>query len=392
MEFPIREILRSNMDRLTIPLPRSERHLVPLVGFGWSMILISLTLAGIGLVAVFSATVASGQPGRSLVLRQVTWCSMGLVLMAASLLFDYDVLRRWAGWLYVAVVGALIAAWVVGKIAGGSQRWLEIGFMRFQPSEFAKLALVVILARYFADRGGRGNPEPRELILPILLTALPVGLVLVQPDLGTAGVMLLISLSMIAFAGVGRRALWWGAAVTVGIGVLIFLVGDHLMMEYQKKRLMTFLNPGDDPLGAGYHILQSQIAIGSGGVLGKGFLQGTQNQLMFLPVKHTDFVFSILAEEWGFIGCIAVLGLYLALFLCGLGVVGKARDRFGALTAFGCTVMLFWHVTVNVGMVMGLLPVVGVPLSFLSYGGSSLLAAFLAVAIMVNISMRRFSY
>jgi rod shape determining protein RodA len=392
MEFPIREILRSNMDRLTIPLPRSERHLVPLVGFGWSMILISLTLAGIGLVAVFSATVASGQPGRSLVLRQVTWCSMGLVLMAASLLFDYDVLRRWAGWLYVAVVGALIAAWVVGKIAGGSQRWLEIGFMRFQPSEFAKLALVVILARYFADRGGRGNPEPRELILPILLTALPVGLVLVQPDLGTAGVMLLISLSMIAFAGVGRRALWWGAAVTVGIGVLIFLVGDHLMMEYQKKRLMTFLNPGDDPLGAGYHILQSQIAIGSGGVLGKGFLQGTQNQLMFLPVKHTDFVFSILAEEWGFIGCIAVLGLYLALFLCGLGVVGKARDRFGELTAFGCTVMLFWHVTVNVGMVMGLLPVVGVPLSFLSYGGSSLLAAFLAVAIMVNISMRRFSY
>ena len=380
------------MDRLTIPLPRSERHLVPLVGFGWSMILISLTLAGIGLVAVFSATVASGQPGRSLVLRQVTWCSMGLVLMAASLLFDYDVLRRWAGWLYVAVVGALIAAWVVGKIAGGSQRWLEIGFMRFQPSEFAKLALVVILARYFADRGGRGNPEPRELILPILLTALPVGLVLVQPDLGTAGVMLLISLSMIAFAGVGRRALWWGAAVTVGIGVLIFLVGDHLMMEYQKKRLMTFLNPGDDPLGAGYHILQSQIAIGSGGVLGKGFLQGTQNQLMFLPVKHTDFVFSILAEEWGFIGCIAVLGLYLALFLCGLGVVGKARDRFGALTAFGCTVMLFWHVTVNVGMVMWLLPVVGVPLSFLSYGGSSLLAAFLAVAIMVNISMRRFSY
>jgi len=380
------------MDRLTIPLHRSERHLVPLVGFEWSMILISLTLAGIGLVAVFSATVASGQPGRSLVLRQVTWCSMGLVLMAASLLFDYDVLRRWAGWLYVAVVGALIAAWVVGKIAGGSQRWLEIGFMRFQPSEFAKLALVVILARYFADRGGRGNPEPRELILPILLTALPVGLVLVQPDLGTAGVMLLISLSMIAFAGVGRRALWWGAAVTVGIGVLIFLVGDHLMMEYQKKRLMTFLNPGDDPLGAGYHILQSQIAIGSGGVLGKGFLQGTQNQLMFLPVKHTDFVFSILAEEWGFIGCIAVLGLYLALFLCGLGVVGKARDRFGALTAFGCTVMLFWHVTVNVGMVMGLLPVVGVPLSFLSYGGSSLLAAFLAVAIMVNISMRRFSY
>ena len=239
------------MDRLTIPLPRSERHLVPLVGFGWSMILISLTLAGIGLVAVFSATVASGQPGRSLVLRQVTWCSMGLVLMAASLLFDYDVLRRWAGWLYVAVVGALIAAWVVDKIAGGSQRWLEIGFMRFQPSEFAKLALVVILARYFADRGGRGNPEPRELILPILLTALPVGLVLVQPDLGTAGVMLFISLSMISFAGVGRRALWWGAAVTVGIGVLIFLVGDHLMMEYQKKRLMTFLNPGDDPLGAG---------------------------------------------------------------------------------------------------------------------------------------------
>ncbi len=380
------------MDWLTIPLPRSKRHLVPLVGFEWSMILISLVLAGIGLVVVYSATVASGQFGRSLVLRQMTWCSMGLVLTAAFLLFDYHVLQRWAVLLYVVVIGALVGAYVVGKIAGGSQRWLEIGFMRFQPSEFAKLALVIILARYFQDRAGRGNLEPSELIVPTLLTVLPVGLVLIQPDLGTAGVMLLISVSMIVFAGVGRRALWWGLAVTIGIGVLVFLVGDHLMMEYQKRRLLPYLNPGHDPLGAGYHILQSQIAIGSGGVLGKGFLQGTQNQLMFLPVKHTDFVFSILAEEWGFVGCMVVLGLYLALLLCGLGVAGKARDRFGALTAFGCTVMLFWHVTINVGMVMGLVPVVGVPLSFLSYGGSSLLAAFLAVSIMVNISMRRFSY
>lgn len=333
-----------------------------------------------------------GEAGRIFMIRQMTWCSFGLVLTAAFLLFDYRVLERWAVPFYVVMVVALIAVWALGKVTAGSRRWIEIGFMRFQPSEFAKLAVVVILAKYFQNKAGRGQPDFLDLAPPVLLAMLPVILVLIQPDLGTAVVIFLIALSMIVFAGVGRRVLLWSVGVVLGSIPILLLVGDRLLLPYQKQRLLTFLNPDYDPLGAGYHIIQSQIAIGSGGMFGQGFLKGTQNQLMFLPVKHTDFIFSILAEEWGFVGCVAVLLLFCVLFLRGIGVAGKARDDFGALVAFGCTVIIFWHVVINIGMVMGLLPVVGVPLSFISYGGSSLLASYLCVAILVNVSMRRFAY
>ncbi len=333
-----------------------------------------------------------GEAGRSFVIRQITWCSLGLLLLAAFLLFDYRLLERWALWLYLIIVVALIAVWVLGKATGGSRRWIELGLMRFQPSEFAKLAVVIVLAKYLHSRAGREYPQLADLLQPVLLLALPVILVLIQPDLGTAAVTTLIALSMILFAGIGKRALLWAVGTLVCVIPILLLVGDRFLMEYQRKRLITFLNPDYDPLGAGYHIIQSQIAIGSGGVFGQGFLKGTQNQLMFLPVKHTDFIFSILAEEWGFVGCAVVLLLFTGLFLRGMSVVGKARDNFGALLAFGCTAVVFWHVVINVGMVMGLLPVVGVPLSFLSYGGSSLLVSFLSIAILINVSMRRFSY
>jgi rod shape determining protein RodA len=281
---------------------------------------------------------------------------------------------------------------VLGKATAGSRRWIEFGLMRFQPSEFAKLVVVIVLAKYLHGRAGRGDAPLADLLQPVLLLALPVIMVLIQPDLGTAAVMTLIAVSMLLFAGIGKRALLWAVGVVVCVIPIMLLVGDRFLMEYQKKRLVTFLNPDYDPLGAGYHIIQSQIAIGSGGAFGQGLLKGTQNQLMFLPVKHTDFIFSILAEEWGFVGCAAVLLLFTGLLLRGMSVVGKARDNFGALLAFGCTVVIFWHVVINVGMVTGLLPVVGVPLSFLSYGGSSLLVSYLSVAILINVSMRRFSY
>jgi rod shape determining protein RodA len=364
----------------------------PLAFFDWPLILVSLVLSGIGLGLIFSATAQMGEAGRSFVIRQITWCSLGLVLLAAFLLFDYRLLDRWALWLYLIIVVALISVWVLGKATAGSRRWIELGLMRFQPSEFAKLVVVIVLAKYLHSGAGREDPQLTDLLHPILLLTLPVILVLIQPDLGTAAVMTLIALSMILFAGIGKRALLWAVGAIVCLVPILLLVGDRFLMEYQKKRLITFLNPDYDPLGAGYHIIQSQIAIGSGGVFGQGLLKGTQNQLMFLPVKHTDFIFSILAEEWGFVGCAAVLLLFTALFLRGMSVVGKARDNFGALLAFGCTAVIFWHVVINVGMVTGLLPVVGVPLSFLSYGGSSLLVSFLSVAILINVSMRRFSY
>ena len=362
------------------------------VTFEWQVIVIGLSLSAIGVCLIYSATAPLGPAGRSFVMRQITWCSLGLVIMASFLLFDYHVLERWAVWLYVGIVIALVAVWALGKVTAGSRRWIDLGLMRFQPSEFAKLAVVIILARYYQSRAGHRGGGLVDLIQPILLAAIPTVLVLIQPDLGTAGVIFLISVCMILVAGVDRRILLWSAGILLALVPVGLLAGDRLLMGYQKRRLLTFLDPNYDPLGAGYHIIQSQIAIGSGGIAGKGFLQGTQNQLMFLPVKHTDFIFSILAEEWGFIGCAVLMILFCAFLLRGMSVAARSRDSFGALLAFGCTVTIFWHVFINVGMVMGLMPVVGVPLSFVSYGGSSLLVSFLAVAILANVSMRRFLY
>lgn len=358
----------------------------------WPLLLVSLLLAAIGLALIYSATSPMGAGGRSFILRQLTWCSLGLVIMSAFLLVDYHVLERWAVWFYAAIVIALIVVWAVGKVTAGSKRWMDFGLMRFQPSEFAKLAVVIVLAKYFQGIPGRDVLRGLDLLKPLVLVAIPVGLVLIQPDLGTAVVIALIAACMILFVGVARNVWLWALGAGVAAIPLVLILGDRVLMRYQKERLITFLNPGFDPLGSGYHITQSQIAIGSGGMFGKGFLHGTQNQLMFLPVKHTDFIFSILAEEWGFVGCMTVLALFCVLFLRGLGVAGKARDSFGALVAFGVTAIIFWHVIINIAMVMGMLPVVGVPLSFLSYGGSSLLSSFLVIAILVNVSMRRFSY
>jgi rod shape determining protein RodA len=360
--------------------------------FEWPLVLVSLVLAIVGLGLIYSAVSPMGPNGRSFILRQLTWSSLGLVMMAVFLLMDYRVLERWAIWFYVAMVAALIVVWAVGKVTAGSKRWIDFGLMRFQPSEFAKLAVVFVLAKYFQGNPGRNVLRGPDLIKPLAMVALPVGLVLVQPDLGTAMVIALVAICMIVFVGVSRSVWLWalgagGAAIPV-----LLILGHRFLLGYQKQRLTTFLNPGLDPLGSGYHIIQSQIAIGSGGIFGKGFLHGTQNQLMFLPVKHTDFIFSTLAEEWGFIGCMTVLTLFSILFLRGLGVAAKARDSFGALTAFGCTIIIFWHLMINIAMVTGMIPVVGVPLSFLSYGGSSLVSSFLVIGILVNISMRRFTY
>jgi len=363
-----------------------------LTRFEWPIILICLLLSGIGLGLIFSATAPMGEAGRALVIKQMTWLSLGLVLTAIFLFFDYHVLEQWALWFYLFIVLALVAVWAVGKVTAGSMRWLEIGYMRFQPSEFAKPAVVIVLAKYFQGRAGRKELDLKDLAVPVAISALPVTLVFIQPDLGTAGVIVLIAVSMILFAGFSRRALAWAGVTALAVIIAALFIGDRVLMEYQERRLMTFLNPEHDPLGAGYQFIQSQIAIGSGGVLGQGFLQGTQNQLMFLPTKHTDFIFSVLAEEWGFVGCMAVLALFSALFLRGLAISAKAGDDFGAMVAFGCTALLFWHFTINVAMVTGLFPVVGVPLSFMSYGGSSLLASFLAIAVIVNVSMRRLPY
>lgn len=364
----------------------------PLVRFEWAMMILSLLLCAVGLSLIFSATSPMGDAGKTLVIKQITWCSFGLVLTAVFLFFDYRILERHATLFYVTILIILVSVWGLGKVTAGSRRWIEVGFMRFQPSEFAKIAVVVMLAKHLEGYVGRGGLEPIETLKPLALALLPAGLILLQPDLGTAGMVCLTSISMVLFVGVSRKTLMWFGGLVLGCAPVLYLFKDRVLHPYQRSRLLTYWNPEFDPLGAGYHIMQSQIAVGSGGLFGKGYMAGTQNQLMFLPVKHTDFIFSILAEEFGFIGCVTVLAFFTALLLRGLTISVKARDNFGVLVAFGCVAMLFWHVMVNIGMALGLLPVVGVPLTFLSYGGSSLLASFFAVAIIINVSMRRFSY
>jgi rod shape determining protein RodA len=256
-----------------------------------------------------------------------------------------------------------------------------------QPSEFMKLALVLVLARYFAR-----TPTARlglgEAVVPLVLTALPAAAVLAQPDLGTMAILGIVSLTMLLLGGVRIR---WLAALAAPVVVLAPILWKHLK-EYQQRRILTFLNPDMDPLGAGYHVIQSKIAVGSGMLWGKGFLQGTQNHLNFLPEQHTDFIFSVFSEEWGFVGTMLLIGLYMTLILRGLAVAARSRDRFGVLLALGVTSIVFWQAVINVGMTTGLLPVVGIPLPFFSYGGSSLLCLLAGIGLVMNVSMRRYFF
>lgn len=370
----------------------SNKLLGPFGRFEWALVSLSVFLTMTGLALIYSATASLGGAERTFVVKQFTWFCLSLVMLAGLLLVDYKVFEKWTLWIYVALIIALLVVWGIGRVTAGSRRWIDLGLMRFQPSEFAKLAVVLALAKCLGPRFCAGSLEITDLLKPAVIIALPAFLVLIQPDLGTAVVTMLIGASMVLFAGPSRRVLVWLSAGLGSLVIPVYFFGGKLLLDYQKRRISTFLNPDFDPLGAGYHILQSQIAIGSGGLTGQGYLQGAQNQLMFLPVKHTDFIFTILAEEFGFMGCSIVLCLFAAYLFRGLAVTLKARDGFGALISFGCVSIIFWHVIINVGMVMGLMPVVGVPLNFLSYGGSSLLSSFIITGLVSNVSMRRFSY
>ena len=360
-----------------------------LQNFDWGLGGLALALAGIGVVNLVSA--APGSPGEmsSVPWRQLLWVGLGLVGMGVLLVIDYRAWDRLALPLYVVCLVLLVAVLVFGDVVKGSQRWLVAGSFRMQPSEVAKLALVVTLARVVHRRRPAPSARLRELVFPALLTVVPVALVLRQPDLGSGLLLVLIAGSFLLLVPVPIRSLAWMAAVSgaAALGTWFFYLHD-----YQKERLLTFLNPDRDPLGAAYHTIQSQIAVGSGGLLGQGFLQGSQSQLEFLPEQPTDFVFSVLAEEWGFIGAGVVLVLYLGLLLRGFVVARTAKDLFGTALAVGAVAMLFWPAAVNLGMVIGLLPVVGIPLPFLSYGGSSLLISFAATGLLMNVSMRRYLF
>ncbi|HEV8343332.1 MAG TPA: rod shape-determining protein RodA [Candidatus Binatia bacterium] len=357
--------------------------------FDWTFLSLTLILALAGIVTIYSATysITEGQSS-GLASKQIYWLLMGMVALLACLAFDYHYLDRIAYPFYGTVLALLFLVLFIGTTGGGSQRWIHLGFFALQPSEPAKVAIVLVLAKYLQYDQPRGGYRLRDLWFPFVLVTPLTLLTLVQPDLGTAIILAVVFLSLLLIGGLRLQSFLCMAAA--GLGFLP--IAWRFLKPYQQNRILTFLNPDLDPLGAGYHVIQSKIAIGSGKLLGKGYFGGTQNQLDFLPAQHTDFVFSVFAEEWGFLGCVFLLALYFALMGVALRVAARAKDRFGSLLVLGMITIFFWQVVINAGMVTGVLPVVGIPLPLLSYGGSSLLSMMIAVGLMMNVNMRRFTF
>ena len=357
--------------------------------FDWGLLALTLSIGAAGLVALYSAVSAGAiEPDITLFKKQLIWYGVGLVVMVICFLFDYKQFERFANLIYLASVASLTVVLLFGRYVGGSRRWLHFGPFSLQPSEMAKVAVIIVLARYYAKLVNTEGLTLRDLMVPAFLTMVPFTLVVRQPDLGTAMVIALIAGAMTLFAKIERRALSWLVATFTLLVPLVWF----FLRGYQKQRILTFLNPDRDPLGAGYHIIQSKIAIGSGMLTGKGFLKGTQNALSFLPEQHTDFIFSVLAEEWGLMGALTLIVLFLVIIAWGLSIAGRCRDPFGTILSVGVTAMIAWQVFINVGMVMGLMPVVGVTLPFVSYGGSSIITMMMGVGLLMNVSMRRFKF
>ncbi|MDD2580795.1 MAG: rod shape-determining protein RodA [Desulfuromonadaceae bacterium] len=360
------------------------------------LINIDLVLAGLvvtvcllGILNIYSATTPYKIVGTAYYIKQFYWMLLGMSISLAVSSIDYHILEDLSYWFYGLLLLLLIAVLLVGKKTMGATRWLDFGLFTIQPSELMKIVIVMTFARFFNNFQSVGGRTVKEALIPLGLLAVPAALIMKQPDLGTATLVILIALSMIIYVG-----LRWSAIVTfICITVPMAWIGwTFLLRPYQKNRVLDFLDPERSRLGSGYHIIQSKIAVGSGGLTGKGFIKGTQSQLRFLPEQHTDFAFSVFAEEWGFIGCLLLIILYLSLVLWGLNIARRCNDRFGGLLAVGVTAMLFWHIVINMGMVIGLFPVVGVPLPFFSYGGTSMITSMVGIGLLQSISMRRFMF
>lgn len=363
-----------------------DRRLV--THFDWTYLLLILLIAGIGIANLYSATSSWTTAVPPVYLKQVYWLGLGLLIVVIICLFDYRHLEYFSFPLYGANLLLLILVLAVGRTSMGATRWIGLAGINVQPSEIMKVVIIITLARYFSDKAHLRGFSLRELIAPGFLLGLPALLIMKQPDLGTALLVLCIGGTMALYAGVQRSAI-----LALAVTCLAAASGGwFLLHDYQRQRILTFLNPERDPLGAGYHIIQSKIAVGSGGLGGLGFMKGTQSQLSFLPERHTDFAFSVFAEEWGLIGCLLILALYCLIVLWGLHIALRSNDRFGMYLALGVSAMLFWHIVVNLGMVIGLLPVVGVPLPLFSYGGTSMVTTMTGVGLLMNVSMRRFMF
>ncbi len=355
--------------------------------FDWPLLILLLIVSGLALMNLYSASYPPSPWGIPPYIKQCYLFLMGLMGILCILCFDYKDLHFWNYPFYIFIIILLVLVLVVGNSAGGAQRWINLGFFKLQPSELAKLMLVVTLASYYSRKEEDEGYGIKDMVIPVLLTGLPFLLILKQPDLGTALMLGVIFVTMTVFAKVRWQTYVLGVVLGSGAGVFAWF---NLLRDYQKLRIETLLNPAKDPMGQGYQILQSKIAVGSGGVNGKGYLEGTQGHLHFLPERHTDFAFSVWGEEWGFSGSIFFLTAYFFMLFVGLYAAMTARDRFGVFLSFGVVMLIFWQAVINLLMILGFLPVVGIPLPLVSYGGSSLLTTLLALGILLNVRMRRF--
>ena len=367
---------------------RLDRRLIK--NFDWITLSVIFLISLIGIMTIYSATRPIGQGGHpTFYIKQAVWLLIGIAALFLVASFDYIWLSRYSLVLYAAGIILLIAVFILGRTGMGAQRWLSLGPLSFQPSEFFRLIYIIMLSQYLSMMK---TPLDAVSLLRVFffITLFPFILLIKQPDLGTALIILLIFTLLVVSVGLHKKI----AVLFVVIGLISMPFMGHIFWEglkdYQKSRLVAFIDPEVDPSGIGYHLNQSKITVGSGEFFGKGYLRGTQGPFRFLPEKHTDFIFAVFAEEWGFFGSLLLLFLYLVLILRGLDTARKAKDDFGRLLALGITFMFLIYLFVNVGMTLGLMPVVGIPLPFMSYGGTALLSNFLSVGILINIRTRRF--
>lgn len=358
--------------------------------FNWPLFGIVMGLLIIGLMNLYSAVYHWEEGGATaLFWNQLMWVGIGLLLMIALSFVDYRIFRSLSWGAYALSLTLLLIALLFGTAVHGTRGWIQLGGVSLQPTEFAKIAFILAAARFFAEQPQPEGYSSFGLWQPLLLMLFPCGLVVLQGDMGSSLFFICIFGSLAFFAGIRRRTIiiWFLLAACAGGAVYAFG-----LKEYQRDRILTFLHPEADIRGSGYHLMQSKIAVGSGMMFGKGYLKGTINKLQYLPERHTDFIFPVLAEEWGFAGCSVVLGLFASLLLLGVDIAQKARDRFGIFLVIGVLSMIFWQLVINLGGVLGLMPLTGVTLPFLSYGGSSIIALLMGIGLLMSVSLRRFMF
>ena len=352
--------------------------------FDWFLFLTSLFLVGVGMAAILSTT--WGNENLTVILnKQIIAATIGIVFVFLLTFFNYQTLANYSYVIYVITLLVLIAVLIFGQEIRGTKGWFNFGFFQFQPAELAKVALLIILSKYFSGISGKPS-RIQYILISGIITLIPIGLVMIQPDLGSALILLSLWIFMLLTSGIKKE--YVAGLVAIGFFV-IWLAWSFLLVPYQKERILTFVNPMSDPLGAGYHMIQSKIAVGSGQFLGRGLGHGTQSQLNFLPDQHTDFIFAVIAEELGFIGASLLLFLLIFLLFRIIKIAKKARNEFGLMLALGSCFLFLTQILINVGMNVGILPVAGVPLPFVSYGGSALIFSLVVIGILESVVVRR---